>query len=1034
MSDQVRAGPQFHKITKAGRSCKKKTDNEQSSETICLFLNPMLLLNRLMSGMKISFLKLILLFVTLDVTAQQYPIKNYSIEDGLSHSNVYRIFQDKRGFLWFCTDYGLCSYNGKSFNSYDRDSLLSGPVLSMSEDLGGRKLISSLKEGIIVLTDSGSQKLPLPQNTALSQVLYSVFKKNRTWAISREQGYQLYEITDKKVKQVSLQTDSGEQVLFNRIIETDTELLFTTNQGVYRLLDTVIEPYFKEIITEAVQDIRKSADGNYWAAIGNKIIEIKNNKIIHTYSLKPDQLVSTLLCDKKNNLWVALYGQGVILIKDGKQEDITPKLAIRSILINDMREDNEGNIWIATYDAGVYKLHTLDVLDYSLGNGKKQNLLCYSLEKHKDQTLLIGTMGAAFFWEEGIKKPVATLEPDELVYFVKSYGDTVYIGTSRHFYVGKNNKAHKTYRYKGNEVASISFCKDHSGKIWIGNYVGLFHVEGEKLIQDTFPALLKSKRYNVITEDRKHNLWFGTRTGLIKYDGSRFREIVLPAQKNFRNIHDIKQDSHGRIWVATDGGLLCFDGDRCRIFTVLQGLTHNKCNKIIEDHNNTLWIGTLRGLNHLDLNTFEIQRYGGGIFPKEVISLYCDDQNILFVGTAEGLSSIKTSRVVVDDSPPPLYITSIKTSEKLVNMPKSVSLKYNENELRIDFIALNYNPTNTVEYRYKIMNTDDNWYYTKNNTLELPSLPSGQFTFILYARKNNGPWGPAAVLKIEVSTPFWKTWWFILLILAGSGALLIKIVKTRQDSINRRKTSALLRKMNEKLEKRAEELASSNAELEQFAYVASHDLQEPLRMVTSFMTLLETGYADNLDDTAKKYIFYARDGATRMRQIILDLLEYSRVGRIKEKASVDMNVVVKEAIELNAVTIKEKSAVIDADDLPTVTGNASALRQVFQNLIGNGLKYQRRNVAPVIRIRVIETETHWQFEVTDNGIGIESKYFDKIFIIFQRLHTKDEFSGTGIGLAICKKIVENHNGSIWVESEPGKSTSFYFTIAKEQNL
>jgi two-component system, chemotaxis family, CheB/CheR fusion protein len=262
----------------------------------------------------------------------------------------------------------------------------------------------------------------------------------------------------------------------------------------------------------------------------------------------------------------------------------------------------------------------------------------------------------------------------------------------------------------------------------------------------------------------------------------------------------------------------------------------------------------------------------------------------------------------------------------------------------------------------------------------------------------------------------------------------VRMIGATQDITHRKNTEIILKELNEKLEKRAEELAASNSELEQFAYIASHDLQEPLRMVTGFLTQLESKYKDQLDEKAKKYIFFATDGASRMRRIILDLLEYSRVGRKNnDKVNVNVNDILEEVVQLNGQIVREKNADILWQDLPTLKGSKTALQQVFHNLIGNALKYQMNNQKPVIEINTTETDSHWQFSVKDNGIGIEPQYFDKIFVVFQRLHNKDEFSGTGIGLAICKKIVENHNGKIWVESEYGKGSSFHFTIAKHLN-
>ena len=232
------------------------------------------------------------------------------------------------------------------------------------------------------------------------------------------------------------------------------------------------------------------------------------------------------------------------------------------------------------------------------------------------------------------------------------------------------------------------------------------------------------------------------------------------------------------------------------------------------------------------------------------------------------------------------------------------------------------------------------------------------------------------------------------------------------------------------LMKRAAELAASNAELERFAYIASHDLQEPLRMVTSFLQLLQKKYGGQLDEKADQYIHYAVDGAERMKALIMDLLEYSKVGVGKESwAPVNMSTVISELEEVFREKIIALRARIEIGDLPAVWGDKVQLAQLFQNLVGNALKYHSGQ-PPLIRIRAEEEAGHWQFEVRDNGIGIDPLFFDKIFIIFQRLNNKSDYSGTGIGLAICKKIVERHGGRIWVESVRGEGSVFYFTIIK----
>jgi len=232
----------------------------------------------------------------------------------------------------------------------------------------------------------------------------------------------------------------------------------------------------------------------------------------------------------------------------------------------------------------------------------------------------------------------------------------------------------------------------------------------------------------------------------------------------------------------------------------------------------------------------------------------------------------------------------------------------------------------------------------------------------------------------------------------------------------------------ESLARQAKELARSNAELEQFAYVASHDLREPLRKIKSYTQLLEKRYKGQLDARADKYITYIVNSTSRMQRLITDLLTYSRVGRLELALDpTDMNLLLKQVQSDLGLMIKESHALITSDSLPTVMVIPSQISNLLQNLIGNSIKF-RREEPPQIHVGVEQIGNEWQFSVRDNGIGIEDEYAERIFIIFQRLHTRTEYSGTGIGLAICKKIVERHGGSICMQSQFGKGTTFYFTL------
>jgi two-component system, sensor histidine kinase and response regulator len=242
------------------------------------------------------------------------------------------------------------------------------------------------------------------------------------------------------------------------------------------------------------------------------------------------------------------------------------------------------------------------------------------------------------------------------------------------------------------------------------------------------------------------------------------------------------------------------------------------------------------------------------------------------------------------------------------------------------------------------------------------------------------------------------------------------------------KKTEQIRLQAQRLEAVNRELERSNAELQQFAYVASHDLKEPLRKIASFSDLVARGAGAKLEGKDKEYLGYIVDGVARMQSLIDDLLEYSRVGRgDRPLARVELARVLDRALSDLSVAVQESKAEIVHDDLPLVVGDAQELTQLFDNLIGNALKF--RSESPRIKVSAERKGDRWLVSVKDNGIGIDAAYHERIFSLFKRLHSRDKYPGTGIGLAICKKVVEHHGGRIWVDSRPGTGSTFYFTLA-----
>jgi signal transduction histidine kinase len=290
-----------------------------------------------------------------------------------------------------------------------------------------------------------------------------------------------------------------------------------------------------------------------------------------------------------------------------------------------------------------------------------------------------------------------------------------------------------------------------------------------------------------------------------------------------------------------------------------------------------------------------------------------------------------------------------------------------------------------------------------------------------------------AVLAIVVATAF------LLLILAYRFSALYEEQRDKLDKESKLLSQALDARVKERtaeleartrqLELRTTELARSNADLSQFAYVASHDLQEPLRMVGSYMGLLAKRYQGKLDETAEKYMQFAIDGANRMQALIQDLLAYSRAGtQALERSEVPFSKIVESAVTNLSLLIRDTGAAVNFGSLPVVFGDKTKLTQVMQNLIGNAIKFRKPEVPPRVSIEVELVADEWIFRVTDNGIGFDPKYCDRIFQVFQRLHGVGRYAGNGIGLAICRRVVEHHGGRLWAQSELAKGSTFFFSL------
>jgi len=602
----------------------------------------------------------------------------------------------------------------------------------------------------------------------------------------------------------------------------------------------------------------------------------------------------------------------------------------------------------------------------------------------------------------------------------------------------------------------FGILEDRDGNLWIGTMGGGLNLFDRK--NKIF------KRYvhvdadtNTIIDDWVRTL-YETSYGEIWLSSSMTSELFDKKSERFtyfsHDRNDIKsisydganmffEDSKKNLWIGTVGGLNVFNREDSTFsyYNQEHGLPNNVINGILEDDHGNLWISTnkgiskfVNGINRPENPTFKNYDVGDGLQGDEFRPRsYCKDkQGRMYFGGKNGFNVFHPDSLTENSYIPPVMITrfflfnkdvKIGTKDsplkKHINLTEKVVLSYKYSTIGFEYAALNFIVPEKNQYAIMLDGFDKEWNYVGNKReVTYNNLNPGMYILRIKASNNDGLWNEeGASLKIIITPPFWKTIWFRLLMLIG---ILLAIYSIY--SIRVRNIVEYGRKLEDEVKRRTKDL-------EDFAYIVSHDLKAPLRGINELSEWISEDYSDKLDKEGKEDLNMLRERTSKMNDMIQGILEYSRVGRTEEKAEqIDLNELVKDLIELLAPP--DNIEILVENKLPKYMADQTRLTQVFQNLLSNSIKYIDKPKG-IIKIACTEKENEWKFSVSDNGPGIEAKYFEKIFKIFHTLETDLENKSTGIGLTIVKKIIDLYEGKIWVESEIGKGTIFYFTLPKQ---
>ena len=489
-------------------------------------------------------------------------------------------------------------------------------------------------------------------------------------------------------------------------------------------------------------------------------------------------------------------------------------------------------------------------------------------------------------------------------------------------------------------------------------------------------------------------------------------------------------------------------------YTVSNGLPNDVIYGILEDYSGTLWLSTNLGIAAFNLKdqTFRNFDFFDGLQSNEFnTGAYFKSVGAkLYFGGVNGLSFFNPKEILERYPVPPILTTSITVNNKTLTIQDSDSLRnvlmidkirssWEENDIGIKFAAIDFKHAQKYNFQYSIKDTT--WYTIGNRrSLELIDLPSGHHEIKVRTRKPGSNWSESVVLlSIDIVPPIWQRLWFRVGVLLVLVTIIFAVYRYRVSRLKRANTvlnklvgdrTKEIQTKNEEIATQIDQLHELNMELQAFSYSVSHDLRSPLRSVIGYSKMLEEDFNEKLDEKGKRMLSVIQKNAIRMNSLIGDLLEFSKLGRQElRKSEIDIEKLLKNILGEISNSIQHHTD-IRLDRLPSICADSNLLSQVWINLISNAIKYSAKKKSPVVEIGSRIEDNEIVFYVKDNGAGFDMQYADKLFGVFQRLHKVDEFEGTGVGLALVKRIVVKHGGRVWAEAKVNEGATFYFSLPK----
>jgi ligand-binding sensor domain-containing protein/signal transduction histidine kinase len=947
---------------------------------------------------------------------------NFTTVQGLANNTVRSITEDKTGNLWFGTDGGGVSrYDGKSFTNYTTvQGLVNNTVRSITEDKTGN----------------------LWFGTALGVSRYDGKSFTNFTTTQGLANNDVRNITEDKRGNLWFGTQGGGVSRYDGRFFTN----FTIAQG---------------LANNNVWNTTEDKTGNLWFGTYGGGVSRYDGKSFMNFTTTQgltNNLVFSIMEDKTGNLWFGTFGVGVSRY-DGKSfTSFTTAQGLANKYVFSTTEDKTGNLWFGTFGGGVSRYNGKSFTNYTTAQGLANNTV-RSITEDKTGNLWFGTDGGGVSRYDGKSFTNYTTAQGLVNNFVMCITEdktgNLWFGTqgggvSR--YDGKSFTNYTTAQGLANNFVTC-ITEDKTGNIWFGTFGGgVSRYDGKSFMDFTTAKGLPDNSVTQIIITKEQNIAIGTNLGvgvLVSFSPklrAAGKQNNVPVQNKMNNeelknytpvieiyntstgypVKDVNVgqncmflDSKGIIWVGSGSdktGLVRFDYSALNKNTqppnvFLQGIKIN--------NENISWYDLPPSDNY--------RNYNSQGFAKKSRDTLSTPPNITEEVTIFGKILSNEERESMRQKFGSIQFDGIS---KFYPLPENLVLPYKNNNVIFDFTAIEPAKPYLVRYQYILEGYDKDWSpITNKTTASFGNIYEGSYIFKVKAKftglnvKGAEEWSEPITYTFKVLPPWWRTWWMYSIDSFTVLFLLFGIYRWRTASLHKDKV-----KLEQTVIERTIQLETVNKELEAFSYSVSHDLRAPLRAINGYSKILEEDCAQKLNADEMSSFKAIQNNSKKMGELIDDLLEFSRLGRTEMTASeINMNALVKSVIEEEMIGNSNEIEFIVNELLPS-NGAQTLIKQVWINLISNAIKYSSHNTKPRIEIGSYIKNNTTVYYVKDNGAGFDMRYYDKLFGVFQRLHSQEEFEGTGIGLAIVQKIINRHNGTVWAESKLNEGSCFYFSL------